>query len=181
MHDGYEARLDDRLGRREPMLAERRSEDSSWQPRRTGRSAFRTAAAPADPWLTNWLASRAHGFPEWSAATGRADDLDFSPESLLTLEQIVRRRIPAREALHEPVHDDFVQGAIWYLGEIARRHRGARWRYTPDPTGTSRNPYVGRPFVEQDDGNDAIPLLELEAAVLSDETGVLLDRFEVFD
>ncbi|MFY1691182.1 hypothetical protein [Plantactinospora sp. WMMB782] len=71
---------------------------------------------------------------------------------------------------------------IWYVGEIARRHRGAHWRYAPDLTGTSRNPYVGRPFVEQDDsGNDAIPLLELEAAVLSDETGVFLNRFEVFD
>ncbi|GAB3971842.1 hypothetical protein V1634_08365 [Plantactinospora veratri] len=137
---------------------------------------------PTNSWLTHWLTIRAERFPEWSAATGRADELDFSPESLLTLEQLVRRRIPTRDALHEPVDDDFVQGAIWYVGEIARRHRDAHWRYHPNRTGTSRNPYVGRPFVQQGGGgNDAIPLLELQAAVLSDETGVLLDRFEVFD
>jgi hypothetical protein len=165
------------------LAAARRNEDPCWEPRRTDRPALRTSdAAPTDPWLTRWLTVREQGFPEWSAATGRADELDFSPASLLALEQVVRRRIPGKDALHELVDDDFVQGAIWYLGEIARRHRDAQWRYTPDPTGTSKNPYAGRPFVEQDDdGNDAIPLLELEAAVLSDETGVLLERFEMFD
>ncbi|MEU5937283.1 hypothetical protein [Micromonospora sp. NPDC047187] len=167
------------------LAATRRNDDPVWEPRRTDQPALHTEtldAAPTDPWLTHWLTIREQGFPEWSAATGRADDLDFSPESLLALEQIVRRRIPAKDALREPADDDFVQGAIWYVGEIARRHRDAHWRYTPDPTGISKNPYVGRPFVEQDGpGNDAIPLLELEAAVLSDEAGVLLDRFEVFD
>lgn len=139
-------------------------------------------AAPIDAWLTHWLTAREQGFPEWSAATGRAADLDFSPESLLALEQVVRHRTPTKQALHDPAHADFVQGAIWYLGEVACRHRYAQWRYHPDHTGTSRNPYVGRPFVQQDgDGNDAIPLLELQAAVLSGESGVLVERFEVFD
>jgi hypothetical protein len=168
-------------------LAEaRRNEDPSWAPRRTDRPALRVTtsdAPPPDPWLTHWLTLREHGFPAWSAATGRSDDLDFSPESLLALEQVVRRRIPTQAALREPSDDGFVQGAIWYVGEVARRHRDARWRYRPDPTGTSANPYTGKPFVKQDDdGNGAIPILELEAAVLSDETGVLLDRFhEAFD
>jgi hypothetical protein len=137
-------------------------------------------AAP-DPWLAQWLVAREQAFPAWSAATGRAGDLDFSPRSLETLEQVVRSRVPTQDALRELKDDDFVQGAVWYLGEIARRHRDAHWRYSPDPTGTSRNPYAGRPFVEQDDGGDAIPLLELESAVLSDETGVLLERFGAFD
>ncbi|HEX6683925.1 MAG TPA: hypothetical protein VF062_14070 [Candidatus Limnocylindrales bacterium] len=167
------------------LAAMRRNEDPFWEPRRADRPALHTAASdatPADPWLTHWLTIREQRFPEWSAATGRADDLDFSPESLLTLEQIVRRRIPTKAALREPVDDEFVQGAIWYVGEIARRHRDAHWRYHPDRTGNSKNPYAGRPFVQQDgDGNDAIPLLELEAAVLSGETGVLLERFEVFE
>ncbi len=167
------------------LAAARRNEDPSWEPRRTDRPALRTwtpDAEPTDPWLAHWLTAREQAFPEWSTATGRADDLDFSPESLLALEQVVRRRIPTKAALHESLDGDFVQGAIWYLGEIARRHRDAHWRYHPDPTGTSRNPYAGRPFVQQDDdGGDAIPLLELEAAVLSDETGVLLDRLEMFD
>ncbi|MDW5324076.1 hypothetical protein [Plantactinospora sp. KLBMP9567] len=167
------------------LAAARRTEDPCWEPRRTDRPALHTEtsdAASTDPWLTQWLTVRARAFPEWSAATGRADELDFSPESLLTLEQVVRRRIPNKDALRGPVDDDFVQGAIWYIGEIARRHRDAHWRYHPNRTGTSKNPYAGRPFVQQDrGGNDAIPLLELQAAVLSDEPGVLLDRFEVFD
>ena len=164
-------------------LAEaRRTEDPSWEPRRADRSALRpwtSDAGSADPWLAHWLTVREQGFPEWSAATGRADDLDFSPESLPALEQVVRRRIPSKVALHESLDDDFVQGALWYVGEVARRHRHARWRYRPNPTGTSRNPYAGRPYVQRDDdGNDAIPLFELRAAVSSDGTDVLLDRFE---
>jgi hypothetical protein len=167
------------------LVATRRNEDPSWEPRRTDRpalGAWTSDAEPTDPWLAHWLTAREQAFPAWSATTGRADDLDFSPESLLALEQVVRRRIPTKAALQESLDDDFVQGAIWYVGEIARRHRDAHWRYHPDPTGTSKNPYAGRPFVEQDDdAGDAIPLLELRAAVLSDETGVLLKRFEVFD
>lgn len=166
------------------LAVARRSEEPTWEPRRTDRPALGTAPsdAAADPWLTRWLAAREQAFPAWSAATGRAGDLDFSPGSLLALEQVVRSRVPTKDALHELKDGDFVQGAVWYLGEVARRHRDAHWRYSPDPGGTSRNPYAGRPFVEQDDdGGDAIPLLELETAVLSEETGVLLERFEMFD
>lgn len=161
----------------------RRAADPSWEPRRTEPPALRTGAPDGtDPWLTRWLAAREQAFPAWSADTGRAGDLDFSPESLPALEHVVRRRIPGKEALHASRDSDFVQGAVWYLGEVGRRHRDARWRYSPDPTGASRNPYVGRPFVEKDDdGGDAIPLLELEAVVLSDEDGVLAERFEMLD
>ena len=77
------------------------------------------------------------------------------------------------------MNDEFVQGVIWYYGEIARRHRFALWLYWPDPTGASQNPYVGRPFIAQNGrrGADAIPLLELEAAVPSDEDGASLARW----
>jgi hypothetical protein len=168
------------------LAAARRSEEPAWKPRRTDRPAMGAEAwdaGPGEPWLTGWLASREQKFPDWAVVTGRADELDFSPESLLTLEQVVRLRIPSRAALRESIDDDFVQGAIWYLGEVARRHRKAHWRYWPDPTGTSKNPNVGRPFVDQDDpgGGSAIPLLELESALLSDQNGVLLDRLSMFD
>jgi hypothetical protein len=167
------------------LAATRRNEDPAWEPRRTDRPALGRTwdAGPGEPWLTNWLATREQRFADWALDTGRADELDFSPESLTALEQVVRGRIPSKAALRESVDDEFVQGAIWYLGEIARRHRNAQWRYRPDTTGKSKNPYTGRPFVQRDDpdGADAIPLLELKSAVLSDKDGELLERFEVFD
>lgn len=170
-------------GRIQALAAAHRNDDPDWEPTRADRPALRTelpSAAPQDPWLVRWLAAREQQFPGWSESTGRADELDFSPKSLLPLEEIVRDRIPSKAALRESADNDFVQGAIWYVGEVARRHGDAHWTYTPDSTGTSKNPHVGRPFVEHDDegGGSAIPLLELEASVLSDEDGVLLTRFE---
>jgi hypothetical protein len=169
----------------EALAAARRNEDPAWEPRRTDRPALGGTwdAEQGEPWLTHWLATREQRFSDWAVDTGRAGELDFSQESLTTLEQVVRSRIPSKAALRESLDGDFVQGAIWYLGEIARRNRAALWRYRPNPTGTSKNPYAGRPFVQQDppDGIDVIPQLELEAVVLSDEDGVLLDRFDVFD
>lgn len=78
---------------------------------------------------------------------------------------------------------------MWYLGEIARRHRDARWHYVrldPDATGgpSSRaNPFAGNPYVAQDPPSEAaaVPMLELRAALRTDEKGVLWDRFEEFD
>lgn len=163
------------------LAAAHRNDDPGWEPTRTDRPALRTelrSAAPQDPWLVRWLAAREQQFPGWSESTGRVGELDFSPKSLLPLEEIVRDRVPSTAALRESADSDFVQGAIWYVGEVARRHGDAHWIYIPDHTGTSKNPFVGRPFVEHDDGASAVPLSELKSSVLSDEDGVLLTRFE---
>lgn len=164
--------------------ARRRADDDGWEPRRADRPALPAGAedeAP-DPWLTAWLATRREQFSAWAADTGRAQELDLSPASLVPLAQVVRQRVASEEALDAQIETDFLQGAIWYLGEVARIHRGARWRYTPDPDGTSENPSVGRPWVTQDDGGgSAIPALELWVAVRADTDDVLLERFEEFD
>jgi len=165
--------------------ARRRADDDGWEPRRADRPALPTRAEDdtPDPWLTRWLTTRRERFDAWSADTGRAGELDFSPASLVPLAQVVRLRIPSAAALDARIDDDLVQGAIWYLGEVGRIHRAARWRYTPDPDGTSENPSVGRPWVAQDDdgGGSAIPALELWVAVEADTDDVLLERFAEFD
>jgi hypothetical protein len=162
--------------------ARRRTDDDGWEPSRADLPALPTPTgddAP-DPWLTRWLTTRRERFAAWSADTGRAHELDFSPASLVPLAQVARMRIPSAEAL---IEDDLAQGAIWYLGEVPRIHRAARWRYTPDPDGTSENPSVGRPWVAQDDRRRrgaATPALELWVAVEADTDDVLLERFAEF-
>lgn len=165
--------------------ARRRADDGGWEPRRADPPALATGTAHGtpDPWLTRWLTTRRERFDAWSAETGRAQELDFSPASLIPLAQVVRQRIPSAEALDAQIEGDFAQGAIWYLGEVARIHGAARWRYTPDPDDTSENPSVGRPWVAQDDdgGGSAIPALELWVTVEADTDDVLLERFAEFD
>ena len=140
----------------EQVLAEaarRRTSEDGWEPRRADPPALPNRAEDdtPDPWLSRWLTTRRERFGAWAADTGRAQELDFSSASLVPLSQVIRERIPSEAALDAQIEDDLVQGAIWYLGEVARIHRAARWRYTSDPDGTSENPSVGRPWVAQDD------------------------------
>ena len=164
-------------------VGEHRRDDPGWQPTRTDRSLLRGAGpVPADPWLADWSTTRRERFAEWARASDVPDALDFSPESLDTVERLVRDRAGSVADLRRIAHEEFVQGAVWYLGETACRHGGARWIYHPPPETGSRNPYVGRPFVQREPPSDAdlIPILELEAAVVGDAEGVLVERFSEF-
>jgi hypothetical protein len=102
--------------------ARRSADDDAWVPHRADPPALPTRAEDdqPDPWLTRWLTTRRERFDAWSADTGRAQELDFSPASLVPLAQVVRLRISSADALNAQIEDDFVQGAMWYLGEVAR-------------------------------------------------------------
>lgn len=129
------------------------------------------------PWLADWLAAREKSFPAWSAGAG--GDWDFSPASLETLNQLVKRRLPGPGALTDPAHAEFVEGAVWYAGEVARRHKQATsWRYSPAVPGSTdlresyeMNPYVGRPYIRQTgpDADSFVPVLALELALTDDD------------
>lgn len=63
------------------------------------------------------------------------------------------------------------------------------WHYVPlDPDATGgpnsrANPFAGAPYLAQDPPSEgaAVPMLELRAALRTDEAGVLSDRFEELD
>ncbi|MGH3647518.1 MAG: hypothetical protein ACRDTM_10130 [Micromonosporaceae bacterium] len=146
-------------------VARHQERDPSWSP------VNAQADRPRHEWLVNWLATREAGFAGWVTESGReADTWDFSEDSLDALESLVRQRIPTLEAIDEPANTDFVQGAVWYFGEVAVRHKGATWWYVPDDADSggyeaSGNPWVGEPYVMQpgDDGHVGMPVAELEA------------------
>jgi hypothetical protein len=138
------------------------------------------------PWLVTWLRRQEQAFPAWTAASGKPPDLwDFSVASLVTLEEVVRRRLPTEDAFDHPANRDFVDGAVWYFGDVIRRHKpAARWQYfpvEPEDSGAlapDQNPWVGRPFIEQTtrDGNATVPIFDLRHAVQKGTPGDLAGR-----
>lgn len=129
---------------------------------------------PQHPWLVSWLADRAAAFPQWTVE--HPGPWDFSPESLDALEKLVQTLGLESE--------EFVEGAVWYLGEVAVRHRGARWKYYYDerPYSETGSVWNNNPFVEQPDpdGHGAVPIFMLKTAVRLGEPGILRDRFGRF-
>lgn len=70
--------------------------------------------------LTRWLAARESAFV---GGTG----FDFSPESLTTLEQMVRATAATEAQLRAPEHRELLDSAVWYYGEVLRRRLGGKW------------------------------------------------------
>ncbi|MGC9668496.1 hypothetical protein ACNTMW_18315 [Planosporangium sp. 12N6] len=134
---------------------------------------------PAPPWLDQWLAGRAANFDAWAADTGIAPERwDFSPATLTTLDAVIKKRFQSRDDLTRPESRAFVDGAVWYCGEVARRNKArTQWRYNPADADTiailgppERNPLVGRPFIDQDGPglNRWIPSTTLELVLIED-------------
>ncbi|WP_406865117.1 hypothetical protein ABZO31_33570 [Streptomyces sp. HUAS MG47] len=84
------------------------------------------------PDLLAWLAERQSGHDHWVGQAGLAGRLDFTPESLGALDERVRETAQDMEQLTEQRLSPFVQGAVWYVGEVFCRHRQMVWKYTPD-------------------------------------------------
>ena len=166
-------------------VAEYQQDAPDWQPTRTDKSVLRrdpASAMPVDPWLADWLTTRRERFAEWARTCGVPDELDFSVASLDTVERLVRDWAGSVADLRQIQQEEHVQGAVWYVGEIACQHGGAHWVYRPPPETGSKNPWVGRPFVLRDPPSNGgmIPFLELEAAVADDAKGIMIKRFEEF-
>jgi hypothetical protein len=125
--------------------------------------------------LRTWLARREAGFADWAASYAPDAHLDFSPESLSALEEMVRSVAPTREDLSSPVNREFLNEASWYLGEVFRRRLGGRWTYDgpsdPDIPGEYLRrvgPYEGK----------IVPALTLRNAI--DEPGHLRAHYDDF-
>ncbi|MFI5936816.1 hypothetical protein [Actinoplanes sp. NPDC051494] len=167
-------------------VAEHRSAHPGWSPAKEPTPGMGDGPRAATlPWLTDWLAEREKSFPDWAAATG-VDGWDFTAGTVDTLEVVLRERLATEEAFTDPRHHDFLQGAVWYYGEVACRTRpDARWQYNRSEPGSpdrrlnaEHNPWAGRPFIDQDHpgGNATVPIFDLESAVLDGTPGYLIAR-----
>lgn len=110
------------------------------------RNAMTAAGRPVtgpepDPRLEEWLADREAEFTTWAeeaegaadrGADGTADRWDFGAASLDDLAAVLRSRYGSDDELTEAGEEGtFVDGAVWYAGEVARRTMGAVWQAPP--------------------------------------------------
>ncbi|RLK61810.1 hypothetical protein [Actinokineospora cianjurensis] len=139
----------------------------------------RAVTRSTHPWLAAWLDERAAKWDRWAADSGRA--WDFSVESLDAVEDLVLTRTPTLADFTAPANADFVQGAAWYLGEVARKHRATTWEYHEDPLGyeVSGDAWAGKPYISQPgpDGHSVIPVSVLRVAVKTATPGTTRTRF----
>ncbi|ELS51006.1 hypothetical protein STVIR_8008 [Streptomyces viridochromogenes Tue57] len=84
------------------------------------------------PDLLAWLAEREGAHAAWAAQTSFAGVLDFSPASLAIPDDLIRETAHSMEEITDRRMTPFVQGAIWYVGEVFCRHKGMVWMYIPD-------------------------------------------------
>ncbi|MGG7575327.1 hypothetical protein [Streptomyces sirii] len=146
---------------------------------------------PADPArhpeLLAWLDERRRAFPSWAENTGHAGRLDFAPASLGVLDHLVRQTAGSSEQITTDRLTPFIQGAVWYVGEVFCHHKGMVWKYQADAdygyaplfarenrTSILDTPCVGLPDDEPDRG--LYPLNMLRRLLIDeDEMGMPVD------
>ncbi|MFE0374193.1 hypothetical protein ACFW1M_01150 [Streptomyces inhibens] len=146
-----------------------------------------------DPWtpvekhprLAQWLTLRQDGFAAWVEETGQGAGVwDFSPASLDILGRLVLDRYTTQDQISADEESSFIQGAIWYIGEVAVRHKNGNWTYRDAPDGVPReevekNIYLERPFINQPSirkGRAGVPFYYLRATVRDDDATDLSQR-----
>ncbi|MFJ3586638.1 hypothetical protein ACIPPS_31040 [Streptomyces sp. NPDC090127] len=167
-------------------VAARRAREPGWKPVKEPTPGLDpTAPGAPHPWLARWLTERRDSFPAWTAATRTdAGAWDFSPESLETLGRLTTERFGTKAAFRAAEDSAFVQGAVWYVGEVAVRHRHGAWTYRRAAEGIPReevekNIYLERPFVHQPtlrNGVGEVPFYALLATVGDEDPAVLTER-----
>ncbi|HEX6684791.1 MAG TPA: hypothetical protein VF062_18445 [Candidatus Limnocylindrales bacterium] len=164
-------------------VEKRRAADASWSPTKQPTPGLDDPPVLAtSTFLRQWLAEREKAFPQWVAdyAPGTSG-WDFSAASLDLLEAVVLAKLQACEDMDRPENADFVQGAIWYLGETFRHEGGAEWTHVqgePSPTDF----YTGRPYVKRlNPRNDDVPYWTLWTTIGRVEPGYLRGRLEFFN
>lgn len=164
-------------------VTDRQAVESSWTPTKELTPGVDDVLdSPMPEFLVGWLAEREAAFPKWVADyAGGHGTWDFSPESLDTLEDLVRSTIPSFEDFTKPEYADFAQGAAWYLGQVMHFAKGGQWHYNPgelDPL----MPWRGRPYIKQNsqDGHATVPIIGIKNALRVREPGFLRGRLQRF-
>ncbi|MGW6916343.1 hypothetical protein ACWGB8_21340 [Kitasatospora sp. NPDC054939] len=132
--------------------------------------------------LDAWLAAMDTALRDWRAAHLPADfPYDRTPDSLTALAELLLARHDGPEVLDaDPLADDFLQGAIRYIGETALRHGPCRWTYRY--TAADAHPWVfdNQPLIRSntpDEFSDHLsPELELRTLLTARAPHHLRDR-----
>lgn len=119
---------------------EKKRIDPSWSPVKEHTTADRPD--PESSPLVEWLTRQSGSFQDWTETYAPDTTWDFTPASLPALEGVVRRIAPTEEELLDDAHRDFLEGAIWYLGETMRRGLGGQWNWNLRKPGRRNFPYV---------------------------------------
>lgn len=101
--------------------------ESGWSPAKERTLADGYSPPRPSPVLDAWLIRQRHNFPVWAARY--RGDWDYTPETIDRLTELVGRVTPTVEALRDPANREFIEGAMYYLGEMLRRRYPSRWVY----------------------------------------------------
>ncbi|EHR52451.1 hypothetical protein SacmaDRAFT_4263 [Saccharomonospora marina XMU15] len=93
------------------------------------------------PDLLRWLGERQDAHERWAEQTSFASALDFTPASLGIVDELIRESANSMEELTDQRMTPFIQGAIWYVGEVLCRHRKMVWKYIPDIVSGELEPF----------------------------------------
>ncbi|MEU1179914.1 hypothetical protein ABZ464_20095 [Streptomyces sp. NPDC005820] len=134
-----------------------------WEPVKERSPLDPVGPQPMDDRLRRWLADRQDDHPHW-AGSGDSGPWDFSAGSLDALERRVRDRYRTLADFDADREGPFLQGAVWYLGQILCLHHDSTWVHwaiEPDaPLGSHHhadNPWSGIPFTHQPHRRKARP------------------------
>ncbi|MGO4747340.1 hypothetical protein AB4212_01630 [Streptomyces sp. 2MCAF27] len=93
------------------------------------------------PDLLRWMGERRDSHEGWAEQTSFAGGLDFTPASLGILDGLVRDTANSMEEVTDQRMTPFIQGAIWYVGEVFCRHQKMVWKYIPDIVSGELEPF----------------------------------------
>ncbi|MEV6326082.1 hypothetical protein AB0M45_33720 [Nocardia sp. NPDC051787] len=152
---------------------EKKRADPTWKPVKEHTTADRPD--PESIPLADWLTRRSGSFQDWADTYAPDTTWDFTPASLASLEELVRRVAPTEEMLFDHVNRDFLGGAVWYLGETMRRGLGGRWNWNLHKRGNRKFPYVEK--LGPRGVRTCTPHLVIDAAL--EKPGYLTYRYEL--
>ncbi|MEC3919288.1 hypothetical protein [Nocardia sp. CDC160] len=133
--------------------------------------------------LTAWCHQRESRFQTWATEyTGGSAKYDFSVDSLDLLERLVKSRLSGFSDFERPENQEFIDGAIWYLGETIVRQGKAQWRYIEGERNEDSE-WVGRPFLKQTEppNNSVVPELTLMNCAEFDDPNCLRGEVALFE
>ncbi|MEV0366734.1 hypothetical protein [Nocardia fusca] len=152
---------------------EKKRADPSWRPVKEHTTVDRPD--PESIPLAEWLSRRGGSFQSWVDNYAPDTTWNFTPASIALLEELVRRVTPTEKMLLDHANRDFLEGAIWYLGETMRRGLGGRWNWNLRKRGKRNFPYVEKLGSRGD--RRCSPYTIIEAAL--DRPGYLTYHYEL--